>query len=165
MDNSNSVEGTMETADTVIFRAIFEIRDKSKRSDEARTYNFVKYFFHDSGVSYGSLWEIMQKLEDQGVTTVTPTKYGNSFFLSMSLHEPSNNNSNSINTTLTVFLPSNTPVCPNYDKDVSLLSEGIDSSEQFFDAHLQNLTQISPVNSNSKGTNTNNDSNKLIKSL
>ena len=82
-----------------------------------------------------------------------------------SLHEPSDSNSNTINTTPTVSLPSNTPVCPNYDKDVSLLSEGIDSLEQFFDTQLQNLTQISPVKSNSKGTNTNNESDILIKSL
>ena len=36
MANSNLVEVTMETADTVIFRAISEIRGKSKRPDEAR---------------------------------------------------------------------------------------------------------------------------------
>ena len=36
MDNSNSVEGTMETVDTVTFRAISEIRGKSKLLDEAR---------------------------------------------------------------------------------------------------------------------------------
>ena len=85
--------------------------------------------------------------------------------MSKSLHEPTDNNSNTINTTTTVFLPSNTPVCPNYGKDVSLLREGIDSLEQFFDTQLQNLTQISPVKSNSKGTNTNNESDILIKSL
>ena len=84
--------------------------------------------------------------------------------MSKSLHEPTDNNSNTINTTTTVFLPSNTPVCPNYGKDVSLLREGIDSLEQFFDTQLQNLTQISPVKSNSKGKNTNNESDILIKS-
>ena len=42
MANSNLVEVTMETADTVIFRAVSEIRVKSKRPDEARIYNFVK---------------------------------------------------------------------------------------------------------------------------
>ena len=42
MANSNLVEVTMETADTVIFKAISEIRGKSKRPDEARIYNFVK---------------------------------------------------------------------------------------------------------------------------
>ena len=36
MDNLNLVEITMETADTVIFRAISEIQGKSKRPDEAR---------------------------------------------------------------------------------------------------------------------------------
>ena len=84
------------------------------------------------------------------------------FLLSKSLHEPSDSNWNTINTTPTVSLPSNTPICPNYEKDVSLLSEGIDSLEQFFDTQLQNLTQISPVKSNSKGTN---ESDILIKSL
>ena len=78
------------------------------------------------------------------------------------MHETSDNNSN---TTPTVSFPSNTPVCPNYNKDVSLLSERIDFLEQFFDTQLQNLTQISPVKSNSKGTNTNNESDILIKSL
>ena len=38
MTNSNLVEVTMETADTVIFRAISEIWGKSKRPDEARIY-------------------------------------------------------------------------------------------------------------------------------
>ena len=84
------------------------------------------------------------------------------FLLAKSLHESSDSNSNTINTTPKVFLPSNTPVCPNYDKDVSLLSKGIDSLEQFLDTQLQNLTQISPVKSNSKGTN---ESDILIKSL
>ena len=46
-----------------------------------------------------------------------------------------------------------------------LLSEGIDSLEQFFDTQLQNLMQVYPVKSNSKGTNTNNESDILIKSL
>ena len=83
------------------------------------------------------------------------------------MHEPSNSNSNTINTTPTVSLPSNTPVCPNYDKNVSLVSEGarIDFLEQFFDMQLQNLMQISLVKSNSKGTNTKNKSDILIKSL
>ena len=66
---------------------------------------------------------------------------------------------------LPVSLPSNTHVCPNYDKDVSLLSEGTDSLEQFFDTQLQNLTQTYPVKSNSKGTNTKREPDILIKSL
>ena len=82
-----------------------------------------------------------------------------------SLHEPSDSNPNTINTTPTASLPSNTAVCSNYYKDVSLLSEGTDSLEQFFDVQLQNLTQISPVKSNSKITNTNSESGILIKSL
>ena len=165
MDNSNSAEVTMETTDAATFRAISEIRGKSKRPDKARIYNFVKDFLDDSGVYDGSFWERMKTLEDQGVIINRPTKCGSSFFLSKSLHEPSDSNSNTINTTPTVSLPSNTPVCPNYDKDVSLLSEGIDSLEQFFDTQLQNLTQISPVKSNSKGINTNSESDILIESL
>ena len=103
MDNSNSVEGTMETVETVIFRAISEIRGKSKRPDEARIYNFVNYFLDkelsDSGVSDSSFWERMKPLEDQGYVINRPTKCGSSpFFLSKSLHEPSDNNSNTINT-------------------------------------------------------------------
>ena len=54
MDNSNSLEGPMETVNTVIFRVISEIRGKSKRSDEARIYNFVKDFLDDSAISDGS---------------------------------------------------------------------------------------------------------------
>ena len=165
MDNSNSLESTMETADTVIFRAISEIRGKSKRPDEPRIYNFVKDFLDNSGVLDGSFWERVKRLEDQGVIINKPTKCGSSFFLSKPLHEPSDSNSNTINTTPTVSLPSNTPVFPNYDKDVSLLSEGIDSLEQFFDTQLHNLTQISPFKSNRKGPNTNNESDMLIKSF
>ena len=85
--------------------------------------------------------------------------------MSKSLHEPSDGNSNTISTTPGVSLPSNTLVYLNYNKDVSLVSGGIDSLEQFFDTQLQNLTQVSPVKSNSKGTNTNNESGILIKSL
>ena len=77
--------------------------------------------------------------------------------------EPSDSNSNTINTTPTVSFSSNTPVCGNND-DVSIQSEGIDSLGQFFETQLQNLMQISPVKSNSKGTNTN-KSDILIKSL
>ena len=54
MTNSNLVEVTMETADTVIFRAISEIWGKSKRPDKARIYNFVKNLLDDSDVSDGS---------------------------------------------------------------------------------------------------------------
>ena len=106
----------------------------------------------------------MRILENQGVIINRTTKSESSFSLSKSLHEPSDNSSNTINTTPTVSLASNTPVCLNYDKDVSLMSEGVDSLEQFFDKQLQNLTQISPVKSNSKGTNTNNEWDILIKS-
>ena len=81
------------------------------------------------------------------------------------MHEPIDNNSYTINTTPTVSLPSNTPACPNYDAYIFLLSEGIDSSEQSFDTQLRNLTQISPVKSNSKETNANNESDILIESL
>ena len=165
MDNSNSAEVTMETVDTVIFRPISEIRGKSKRPDEAIIYNFVKSFLDHNGVCDGSFWERMKSLENQEVVINRPTKCGSSFFLSKSLLEPTDNNSNTINTTPTVSLPSNTLVCPNYDTDISLLSEGIDSLEQFFDMQLQNLTQMSPVKSNSKGKNTNNKSDILIESL
>ena len=109
-----------------------------------------------------SFWERMKTLEDQGVIINRPTKCGSYLFLSKSLHEATDNNSNTINTTPTVSLPSNIPVCPNYDTDISLLSEGIDSLEQFFDMQLQNLTQMSPVKSNSKGINTNNEFDTLI---
>ena len=153
----------METVDTVIFRAISEIRGKLKRPDEARIYNFVKDFLDDSSVSDGSFWEIMKTFEDQRVIINTPTKCGSSFFLP--LHELSDSNSNTINTTPTVSIPSNIPVCPKNDKDVSLLGDRIDYLEQFFDTQLQNLTQISPVKSSSKGTNTNSESDILIKSL
>ena len=81
-----------------------------------------------------------------------------------SLHEPTDNNSNTINTTPTVSLP-NTPVCQNYDAYIFLLSEGIGSLEQSFDTQLRNVTQMSPVKSNSKETNANNESDILIESL
>ena len=86
MANSNSVEVTMEIVDIVVFRAISEIRGKSKCSDEARIYNFVKDFLDYSGVSDGSFSERMKTLEDQGVIINRPTKCGSSFFLSKSLH-------------------------------------------------------------------------------
>ena len=75
-----------------------------------------------------------------------------------SLHEATDNNSNTINTTPTVSLPNNTPVCQNYDAYIFLLIEGIGSLEQSFDTQLQNLTQMSLVKSNSKETNVNNES-------
>ena len=82
-----------------------------------------------------------------------------------SLHEATDNNSNTINTTPTVSLPNNTPVCQNYDAYIFLLSEGIGSLEQSFDTQLQNLTKMSPVKSNSKEANVNNESSILIESL
>ena len=75
-----------------------------------------------------------------------------------SLHEATDNNSNTINTTPTVSLPNNTPVCQNYDAYIFLLIEGIGSLEQSFDTQLQNLTQMSLVKSNSKETNANSES-------
>ena len=77
------------------------------------------------------------------------------------LHKPTDNNSNTINTILTVFLPSNTPVCPNYYAYIFLLIKRIGSLEQSFDTQLQNLRQMSPA----KETNTNNESDILIESI
>ena len=77
------------------------------------------------------------------------------------LHKPTDNNSNTINTTLTVSLPSNKPVCPNYYAYIFLLIKRIGSLEQPFDTQPQNLTQMSPV----KETNANNGSDILIDSL
>ena len=82
-----------------------------------------------------------------------------------SLHEPTDNNSNTINTTPKVSLPSNTPVCPNYDAYIFLLNKGIGLLEQPFYTQLQNLTQMSLVKSNSKETNANSKSDILIESL
>ena len=98
--------------------------------------------------------ERIKAIEDQGVII------NRQFLQRRSLHEPTDNNSNTINTTPTVSLP-NTPVCQNYDAYIFLLSEGIGSLEQSFDTQLQNLTQMSPV----KETNTNNESDILIESL
>ena len=81
------------------------------------------------------------------------------------MHEQTGNSSNTISTISTVSLPSNRPVCRNYDAYIILLSEGIGSLEQSFDMQLQNLTQMCPVQSNSKETKANNDSDILIKSL
>ena len=67
MTNSNLVEVTKETADTVTFRAISEILGKWKLPDKARIYNFVKNLLDDSDVSDGSFWEGNKSIEDQGV--------------------------------------------------------------------------------------------------
>ena len=80
MDNSNSVESTMETVDTVIFRAITEIRGKSKRPDEGKIYNSVKDFLAHRGVSNGSFWEKVKTLENEGIIINRPTVCGSSFF-------------------------------------------------------------------------------------
>ena len=86
----------METADTGVFRVISEIRGKSKHPGEARIYTFNKDFLDDSGVSDGSFWEKMKTLEN-----TRPTKQGSYFFLLKSLHEATDHNSNTINTTST----------------------------------------------------------------
>ena len=121
MDNSSLIEATMEIVDTVISRAISELRDKSKRPDEARIYNFVNNFLDDSGVSDGSICQRKKTLEDQRAFINRPTKQESSFFLSKSLHKPSDNNSNTINTTPTGSVPRNTVVYPNYDTGITIL--------------------------------------------
>ena len=65
MDSLNLNEDAIESVDNVIFRVISEIRDKSKRPDEARIYNFIKDFLDDSGLSDGFFWEKMKILEEQ----------------------------------------------------------------------------------------------------
>ena len=102
MANSNLVKATMETVDTVIFRAISESRSKIKCPDEAKIYNFVKDFLDDSSVFNCSFWERIKTLEDQGAIINRPTKRGSSLLLSKSLHEPTDNNSDTINATPTV---------------------------------------------------------------
>ena len=62
MANWNLVKVTMGTADTVVFRAISVIRDKSKRPDEAKIYNYVKNFPDDSEVSDDSFWKEWKQL-------------------------------------------------------------------------------------------------------
>ena len=81
------------------------------------------------------------------------------------MQEPTDYNSNTINTNPTVSLPNNTPVCQNYGAYIVLLSEGIDSLEQSFDTEIGSLTQISPVKSNSKETTASSESDILIESL
>ena len=71
----------------------------------------------------------MKTTEDQGAVIDKPTKRRSFFFLSKLFHKSIENNSNTINTIPTGSLPSNTPVCPDYDTDISLLSEGINSVE------------------------------------
>ena len=107
----------------------------------------------------------MKLLEDQGVIINKPTKCGSSFIFSKSLHEPPDNDLNTINTTTTVYFPSNTQAYPNCDIDISSLSEEISSLKKFFDSQFQNFMQMSLVKSNSKGINTNNESDILIESL
>ena len=99
----------------------------------------------------------MKTLEDQGAIISRPYKRGSCLFCQ---HARTNriNNSNTNNTISTVFLPSNTHKCPNYNTDIALLSEVIDSSEQFFEKQLQKITQMSPVKSTSKGKNSNTES-------
>ena len=112
-------ESTLENTD--IFKT------KSYVSLHRSNYVLFKDFLDDRGVSDDSIWERMKTREYQGTTINRPTK-----LFSKSLHEPTGSNSNTINATPTVCLPSNTPVCLNYDAGISQSSEGIDSLEQFF---------------------------------
>ena len=96
--------------------------------------------------------ERIKAIEDQGVII------NRQFLQRRSLHEPTDNNSNTINTTPTVSFPNNTPVSQNYSAYIFLLSEGISSLEPSLDMQHQNLTQMSPVKSNIKETNVNKES-------
>ena len=96
--------------------------------------------------------ERIKAIEDQGVII------NRQFLQRRSLHEPTDNNSNTINTTPTVSFPNNTPVSQNYGAYIFLLSEGIGSLEPSLDMQHQNLTQMSPVKSNIKETNVNKES-------
>ena len=62
MANSNLVEVTMEKADNVIFRAIYQTKGKSKQPDESRIYNFVGNFLDVSDVSDSSFWKEWKQL-------------------------------------------------------------------------------------------------------
>ena len=66
-------------------------------------------------------WERMKAFEDQEV--IINRQFFHFYQMCKSLHRPTDNNSNTINTIPTVSLPSNTHVCPNYNKYISLLSE------------------------------------------
>ena len=70
--------------------------------DKVRIYNFTNDFLDDSGVSDGSFWEKIKTLEDQAAITNRLSKRRNFFFLSKSMHEPTDNNSNTISATSTV---------------------------------------------------------------
>ena len=63
-----------------------------------------------------------------------------------SLHEPTDNNSNAINTTTTVFLPNNTPVCQNYDAYIFLLIEGIGSFNSLLTRNFKTLRKCLRLN-------------------
>ena len=62
MANWNLVKVTIGTADTVVFRAISVIRDKLKRPDEPKIYNYIKNFPDDSEVSDDSFWKEWKQL-------------------------------------------------------------------------------------------------------
>ena len=139
----------MKTVDNVILKEVSKIRGKSQCPEEARIYNSVVDFFDGRRISDDSFWERMKTYDDQGVIINRQTRRANSFFFANPLNEPTNNNSTtSILASIFSFLW-NTTLYPNYDLDFSLLSERIDSLEQYFDAHLQNqnLTQMPPVKS------------------
>ena len=63
----------METVDTVICRAMSEIRTNQNAQMKPK-FIIVKDFLDDSGVSYVFFWERMKTLEDQGVIISKPTK-------------------------------------------------------------------------------------------
>ena len=97
------------------------------------------------------------------------TKFSNRQFFHFyqiykSFHKPIDNNWNTVSTTSKFSLPSNTSACPNDGTYISF-----EWKNRFLRAvswtQLQNLTHISPVKYNSKGTNANNESDILIESL
>ena len=81
------VEVTMETVDTVIFRAMPEIRSKLKSPDEARTYNFVYELLMI--VAYGSFWKRIKTLQDHRNIMNRPTKK-RELFLFVKIHARTN---------------------------------------------------------------------------
>ena len=67
MANSNLVEVTMETADTVIFREYLRYRANQNDQIKPEFIILLKTFLDDSDVSDGSFWEGKKSIEDQGV--------------------------------------------------------------------------------------------------
>ena len=137
---------TMKSLDKLIIKIISEIRQSQKRSDETRIYDSIEIFLENCDTDVSLFWERMKYLEENKVIYNKPKKNGNYFYIPKRGQEIV---SSPIDQKPIIDSLNNSVSTPqDFQDNLSLVFNGIDTLDKFIDAILFNFTQKSKTEKN-----------------